>query len=38
MRRGSIFKIVGGIALGMLVVGVLTQLHDIRRYIRISTM
>ncbi len=38
MSRGNLFKIIGGIALGMLAVGVLSQLHDIRRYIRISTM
>lgn len=31
-------KIIGGIAVAMLAVGVLTQLHDIRRYIKISTM
>ena len=31
-------KIIGGIAVAMLAVGVLSQLHDIRRYIKISTM
>jgi len=31
-------KIIGGIAIAMVAVGVLSQLHDIRRYIRISTM
>lgn len=31
-------KIIGGIAVAMLAVGVLTQLSDIRRYIKISTM
>jgi len=31
-------KIIGGIAFAMLAFGVLTQLHDIRRYIKISTM
>jgi len=31
-------KIIGGIAIAMVAVGLLTQLHDIRRYIRISTM
>lgn len=36
--RGRFLKIIGGIAVAMLVVGVLTQMHDIRRYIRISTM
>ena len=33
-----IAKIIGGITLALLAVGVLTQLHDIRRYIKISTM
>lgn len=32
------FKIVGGIAVAMVVVGVLTQLQDIRRYIKIARM
>lgn len=31
-------KIIGGIAIAMVAVGVLTQLNDIRRYIKISTM
>ena len=31
-------KVIGGIALAMVAVGVLTQMHDIRRYIKISTM
>ena len=35
---GRTFKIIGGIALGLLAVGIITQLHDIRRYIKISTM
>jgi hypothetical protein len=33
-----LLKIVGGIAVAILAVGVLSQLHDIRRYIKISTM
>jgi hypothetical protein len=32
------FKIIGGITLALLAVGVITQLNDIRRYIKISTM
>lgn len=32
------FKIIGGIALALIAVGVITQLNDIRRYIKISTM
>ncbi len=35
---GRTFKIIGGIALALLAVGVITQLNDIRRYIKISTM
>lgn len=35
---GRTFKIIGGIALALLAVGVITQLQDIRRYIKISTM
>lgn len=31
-------KVIGGIAIAVVAVGVLTQLHDIRRYIKISTM
>ena len=31
-------KIIGGIAVAMLAVGVISQLNDIRRYIKISTM
>ena len=33
-----VWKIVGGAALALLATGVITSLHDIRRYIRISTM
>ena len=37
--RGIRFlKIIGGIALAMVAVGVISQLSDIRRYIKISTM
>jgi hypothetical protein len=32
------FKVIGGITLAMLAVAVITQFHDIRRYIKISTM
>lgn len=35
---GRTFKIIGGITLALLAVCVITQLHDIRRYIKISTM
>jgi hypothetical protein len=31
-------KIIGGIAIAMVAVGVLSQLHDIRRYIKMSRM
>lgn len=31
-------KILGGITVALLAVGVLTQMNDIRRYIKISTM
>jgi uncharacterized protein DUF6893 len=31
-------KVIGGIAIALVAVGILTQLHDIRRYIKISTM
>jgi uncharacterized protein DUF6893 len=39
-HRGGVrfFKIIGGITIAMLVVAVLTQMDDIRRYIKISTM
>lgn len=37
-QHGRFLKIIGGIAVAMLAVGVLSQLHDIRRYIKISTM
>ena len=33
-----LLKVIGGIAIALLAVGVLTQMHDIRRYIKISTM
>lgn len=36
--RGRFLKIIGGITVALLAVGVLTQLQDIRRYIKISTM
>ena len=31
-------KVISGITIAMLAVAVITQLNDIRRYIRISTM
>jgi hypothetical protein len=39
-HSGSIrvLKILGGIAIAMVAIGVLTQINDIRRYIKISTM
>ena len=33
-----LLKIFGGIAIALVAVGVLTQMQDIRRYIKISTM
>jgi hypothetical protein len=32
------WKIIGGVALALVATGVITQLRDIRRYIKISTM
>ena len=37
-QHSRFLKIIGGIAVAMLAVGVISQLHDIRRYIKISTM
>jgi hypothetical protein len=34
----NIWLIIGGAALALVAVGVITQLPDIKRYIRISTM
>lgn len=31
-------KIIGGLAIAAIAFGVLSQLHDIRRYIKIATM
>ena len=36
--RIRFLKVIGGIAIAMVAVGLLTQMHDIRRYIKISTM
>ena len=36
--RIRFLKIIGGIAIAMVAVGLLTQVNDIRRYIKISTM
>jgi hypothetical protein len=33
-----VWKIIGGAALALVAAGVISNLHDIRRYIRISTM
>lgn len=33
-----VLKILGGITIALVAVGVLTQMNDIRRYIKISTM
>lgn len=33
-----VLKILGGLAIAAVAVGVLTQINDIRRYIKISTM
>jgi hypothetical protein len=35
---GLAWKVVGGLALAVVAVGLITSLHDIRRYIKISTM
>lgn len=38
-RGGMRFlKVIGGLTLAVVALGVLTQLHDIRRYIKISRM
>jgi hypothetical protein len=33
-----LLKVIGGIAIALVTVGVLTQIQDIRRYIKITTM
>ncbi|HEV7475720.1 MAG TPA: hypothetical protein VGN90_16820 [Pyrinomonadaceae bacterium] len=33
-----VWKIIGGAVLALVAAGVITNLHDIKRYIRISTM
>jgi len=35
---GLVWKVVGGMALAVVAVGLITSLNDIRRYIRISSM
>lgn len=35
---GRFLKIIGGLAIAAVAVGLLTQMNDIRRYIKISTM
>jgi hypothetical protein len=39
-HRGGIrfLKVIGGLTIAMLAVAVITQMHDIRRYIKIATM
>jgi hypothetical protein len=32
------WKIIGGVALALIATGIISQLHDIRRYIKITTM
>lgn len=35
---GRFLKLIGGLAIAAVAVGLLTQMNDIRRYIKISTM
>jgi len=35
---GRFLKLIGGLAIAAVAVGLLTQINDIRRYIKISTM
>lgn len=37
-RATSLLKLIGGIAIAVVAVGVISQIHDIRRYIKMSTM
>jgi hypothetical protein len=37
-RTSSLLKLIGGIAIAVVAVGVISQIHDIRRYIKMSTM
>lgn len=39
-HRGGIrfLKVISGITIAVVALGILTQMHDIRRYIKISTM
>lgn len=36
--NGRLWKMIGCVALAALTVGVIANLHDIKRYIRITTM
>lgn len=36
--NGLIWKLVGGVGLAALAAGLVVNLHDIRRYIKITTM
>jgi Family of unknown function (DUF6893) len=38
VHGSRLLKIIGGIAIALVAVGLLTQMQDIRRYIKISTM
>ena len=38
MDFGRVSKIVGGVVLGLVTLGVLINMKDLRRYIRMSTM
>ena len=37
-RNGIYWKMIGGLALAALAVGLIANFHDIKRYIRITTM
>jgi Family of unknown function (DUF6893) len=37
-KRGILWKVVGGAIVAVVVAGVVANAHDIRRYIKISTM
>jgi hypothetical protein len=35
---GKVTMVLGGIVVGLITLGVLANLHDIKRYVRMSTM
>ena len=37
-RNSLVWKLVGGVALALFAAGVISNLRDIKRYVRISTM